>query len=73
MSTKILPYFASNAVHNFCFLNTVCFCSYYASQKKTLEINPRHGIIKKMLQQVNVRPFAAAVSPPTTTHPLSFC
>ncbi|XP_075883536.1 endoplasmin [Nelusetta ayraudi] len=27
--------------------------NYYASQKKTLEINPRHGIIKKMLQQVN--------------------
>lgn len=31
------------------------FClSYYASQKKTLEINPKHPLIKQMLSKVNV-------------------
>lgn len=28
--------------------------SYYASQKKTLEINPKHPLIKQMLNKVNV-------------------
>lgn len=33
------------------------FClSYYASQKKTLEINPKHPLIKQMLSKVNVSP-----------------
>lgn len=28
--------------------------SYYASQKKTFEINPRHPLIKDMLRRVKV-------------------
>lgn len=31
--------------------------SYYASQKKTLEINPKHPLIKQMLKRVNVSHF----------------
>lgn len=30
--------------------------NYYASQKKTLEINPKHPLIKKMLERVNSDP-----------------
>lgn len=33
---------------------TVLCLSYYASQKKTLEINPKHPLIKQMLSKVNV-------------------
>lgn len=33
---------------------TVFCLSYYASQKKTLEINPKHPLIKQMLSKVNV-------------------
>lgn len=33
---------------------TVLCLSYYASQKKTLEINPKHPLIKQMLTKVNV-------------------
>lgn len=32
--------------------------SYYASQKKTLEINPKHPLIKQMLKKVSVSHFA---------------
>jgi len=32
------------------------FCSYYLTQKKTLEINPRHPIIKELLRRVEVDP-----------------
>lgn len=35
------------------FLSSLSF-SYYASQKKTLEINPKHPLIKEMLNRVNV-------------------
>jgi len=28
--------------------------SYYANQKKTLEINPRHPLIKNLLEKVEV-------------------
>uniref|UniRef100_A0A672Z8Q9 Endoplasmin n=1 Tax=Sphaeramia orbicularis TaxID=375764 RepID=A0A672Z8Q9_9TELE len=34
--------------------------NYYASQKKTLEINPNHPLIKKMLKRVNVILFETA-------------
>lgn len=33
---------------------TLSCLSYYASQKKTLEINPKHPLIKQMLSKVNV-------------------
>lgn len=33
---------------------TSVFSSYYASQKKTFEINPRHPLIKDMLRRVKV-------------------
>lgn len=33
--------------------------SYYASQKKTFEINPRHPLIKDMLRRVKVSNIAA--------------
>lgn len=29
------------------------FCSYYLSQKKTLEVNPRHPLIKELLRRVD--------------------
>lgn len=35
-------------------MNCVTF-SYYASQKKTLELNPRHPLVKKLLDKVEVR------------------
>lgn len=34
--------------------NSSLFLSYYASQKKTLEINPKHPLIKQILNKVNV-------------------
>lgn len=35
-------------------LHSSVFFSYYASQKKTLEINPKHPLVKQMLKRVNV-------------------
>lgn len=32
----------------------ISLLSYYASQKKTFEINPRHPLIKDMLRRVKV-------------------
>ena len=28
------------------------FCRYYANQKKTLEVNPRHPLVKELLKRV---------------------
>lgn len=33
-------------------LEQLLFSRYYANQKKTLEINPRHPLIKEMLKKV---------------------
>lgn len=30
----------------------VYFCRYYANQKKTLEVNPRHPLVKELLKRV---------------------
>lgn len=32
------------------------FLSYYLTQKKTLEINPRHPLIKELLRRVEANP-----------------
>lgn len=62
VSSKILRDFPANAEHDFDLFSDDCVCcSYYASQKKTLEINPKHPLVKKMLELVNVCLLAAAL------------
>lgn len=37
----------------------ISLLSYYASQKKTFEINPRHPLIKDMLRRVKVNKYSS--------------